>query len=196
MRRARAVVWVVLVAGALMLLLSGLASRLEAQTLFEFRRQVYAAKFMCGELKPGEVQEEGPVKPGNYQTAINVHNPSRLSVTFLKKAVLLFDSRRAVREFEQPRPPGQRFRASLFPDWGLEIDCPDIRLVLLGGIASPPPAFIKGWVVIETFTLGQPLDVVAAYTAHGFTIKDPSLPPVPEGFSIQVLPVTATVPAF
>ena len=64
----------------------------------------------------------------------------------------------------------------------------------------PPPGFepfIKGWVVIEVSgKLLRPLDVVAAYTAHGFSLGDqgfplpPGFPLSPEGFSMQILPVT------
>ena len=52
---------------------------------------VYAAKFLCGELKPTEPEREGPAEAGRYATAINVHNPGRRPIAFRKKAVLLFD---------------------------------------------------------------------------------------------------------
>src|SRR6266849_3298759 len=55
----------------------------------------YAAKFVCGEFDKfsdpvNPAVPEGPVKPGNYQTAINVHNPNSILVGLRKKAVLLF----------------------------------------------------------------------------------------------------------
>lgn len=146
---------------------------------------VYSAKFLCGTV-PMDVGDEGPVKPGNYQTAINVHNPSTMmSVAFDKKAVLLFDATNPPLP-EEPRPPGPLFNVTLLPNWGLEIDCNDIRTVLLAGIAPPAPAFIKGWVVIDVPTLA-PLDVVAAYTAHGFDAAG-----APEGFSLEVVPIEPT----
>ena len=42
---------------------------------------VYAAKFVCGVFDPdGTIdthpEVEGPVRPGSYATAINVHNPN------------------------------------------------------------------------------------------------------------------------
>ena len=54
----------------------------------------------------------------------------------------------------------------------MEVDCPDIRQVLLG--MSPPTTgaplpFLKGFVVIEVFKPKHSLDIVAAYTSHGFT---------------------------
>jgi hypothetical protein len=131
---------------------------------------VYAVKFLCGEAKPNP-KLEGPVQPGLYSTAINVHNPHRSAVSFLKKAVLLYDGRKPEEALERPTPPVRTEKpvvVELAPDWGLEIDCHDIRQVLLGGPAGnapPPPVFIKGWVVIETF-VDLPLDVVAVYTSE------------------------------
>lgn len=74
---------------------------------------------------------------------------------------------------EEPMPPGKLFQASLRGDWGLEIDCADIRNYLLSGMAPSAPTFIKGWVVTEvTGTPNQmgprPLDVTAVYTPHGW----------------------------
>jgi hypothetical protein len=78
-------------------------------------------------------------------------------------------------------PPGNIFDASLREDWGIEIDCSDIRNKLLGGTAPGAPTFIKGWVVIEvTPTLNRleprPIDVTVVYTSHGWdqSTKTPS----------------------
>jgi hypothetical protein len=215
------------------------------------KRKVYSAKFMCGEFQPigvciqglvgnicsidsdcdiGAVAgvcdtREGPVKPGNYQTAINVHNPTQSPIQFTKKAVLLYDRSNPPlpTQFEIPMPPGPEVTAFLNEGWGFEIDCPDIRQVLLG--LPPPPGggpipFIKGFVEIEVFNVINELDVVAAYTSHGFTggsfvcslnggtcdpanPLDPCLtaggsclfaPRVEEGFSTDVEKVQPTVP--
>ncbi len=132
-------------------------------------RYVYAAKFLCGELKPGSV--EAPVEPGSYSTAINVHNPHGQPIAIRKKAILLYNAEHPEDAVERPTPPvhGECMMIKeLGPDWGLEIDCRDIREVLLkdaSGKAGPPaPVFIKGWVVIETLS-DRPVDVVAFYTA-------------------------------
>ena len=156
---------------------------------------VYAVKFLCGTYTGGGasgVLREGPVKPGNYQTAINIHNPNRTaSILFTKKAVLMFDSLNPPTDFERPMPPGHKIEAGLKPDWGMEIDCPDIRAVLLNQPTPGAKSFIKGWVVIEVSgKILRPLDVVAAYTAHGFSLGDQGFPLSPEGFSMQILPVT------
>lgn len=133
---------------------------------------VYAGKFLCGEFdkfadanKPAFV--EGPVKPGNYQTVFNVHNPHFSTVTIQKKAVLLFAGDRAIdqTEFEVPRPPGQLRIVTLKSDWGFYADCQDLRKVLLAGMAPPAPTFIEGWFVIYSPVL---IDVETVVTSHGF----------------------------
>jgi hypothetical protein len=155
-------------------------------------KDVYAVKFLCGSLLPNATTPpqdgvEWPVKPGNYLTAINVHNPNPASVAFKKKAVLLYRFGQHF-EPEQPMPPGKLVDAALKDDWGLEIDCADIRSKLLGG-AVPPPTFIKGWVIIEVtgaqYNLEpRPLDVTAVYTSHGWNLR--VSPPTYEGFAEDV----------
>jgi hypothetical protein len=125
---------------------------------------VYAAKFICGSMsEPQQPTEEGPVEPGSYATAINVHNPNTEAVVFIKKAVLLFAENEKEEGFEIPKEPSRPREAQLGPDWGMEIDGRDIRQELLTGQAPPAPVFIKGWVVIES---RLPLDVVAVYTVR------------------------------
>ncbi len=159
------------------------------------KTDVYAVKFLCGVFPPGAAGvREGPVKPGNYATAINIHNPNPRDVNFQKKAVLLFDSNNPPTGFEVPQAPALvPMKKKLPPDWGMEIDCPDIREVLLGLPGVPPSGFLKGWVVIEVPPAPgkgtRLLDVVAAYTAHAFSLDEPGLLG-PEGFSLHVLPVT------
>ena len=155
-------------------------------------KDVYAVKFLCGSLLPNATTPppdgvEGPVKPGNYLTAVNVHNPNPTNVAFQKKAVLLYRSGQHS-ETEQPMPPGKLVDAALKEDWGLEIDCSDIRSKLLGG-AAPAPAFIKGWVIIEVTGAQynvepRPLDVTAVYTSHGWNLR--TTPPTNEGFAEDV----------
>jgi hypothetical protein len=143
-------------------------------------KDVYAVKFVCGSFRPKSVTPaaEGmdwPVQPGEYSTAINVHNPNAGSISFQKKAVLLFRADKPA-EPEQPMPPGKLFEVALKDDWGLEIDCSDIRNRLLKGMAPAAPTFIKGWVVIEVNSSRlrlepRPLDVTAVYTSHGWNLN-------------------------
>jgi len=154
---------------------------------------VYAVKFLCGSFlpkppKPATDGVEGPVKPGNYLTAINVHNPNRIGISFRKKAVLLYRADKPGQP-ETPMPPGHLLGAELPPDYGLEIDCTDIRTRLLGN-STAAPTFIKGWVVIEmgsdaTGAAPPPLDVTAVYTSHGWD-QSGGKAPVYNGFAEDV----------
>lgn len=151
---------------------------------------VYAAKFLCGSFDPKLISErehlEGPVKPGNYATAINIHNPNPRAIPFQKKAILLFAGTEPEpqREFERPIEPRPPVRAELGPDWGMEIDGPDIRMQLLKGAAPSAPVFIKGWVVLSA---PAALDVVAVYTSHTYDREGQ-----PEGFGFDIDRVTPT----
>ena len=144
-----------------------------------FARYVYAAKFLCGDMKRAgtPARAEGPVEPGSYTTAINVHNPHGYVVAIKKKAILLYDDQHPEDALERPTPPVRRQCPAireLGPDWGLEIDCRDIREVLLAPSPSEPgppaPVFIKGWVVIETLS-DSPIDVLAVYTVAPLASK-------------------------
>ncbi|HEX4963123.1 MAG TPA: hypothetical protein VF173_19995, partial [Thermoanaerobaculia bacterium] len=137
----------------------------------------YAVKFLCGnflpKVPPGLPPDgvEWPVKPGNYFTVINVHNPNSSGIVFKKKAVLLYRADKPPKP-EQPMPPGSLITVELGPDYGLEIDCSDIRSQLLSGTAPVAPTFIEGWVVIVVTGNAVdpnplPLDVTAVYTSHG-----------------------------
>jgi hypothetical protein len=108
-------------------------------------------------------------------------------VSFRKKAVLLFAGSNVdtAHEPEIPKRPGPLLGADLPPDGGMEIDCFDIRKVLLPN-APPPPVFIKGWVVLEVFSPFQ-LDVEAVYTAQAFVDGKP------EGISLDVERVPGTL---
>jgi hypothetical protein len=156
----------------------------------------YAAKFVCGEFDKfsdpvNPAVPEGPVKPGNYQTAINVHNPNSILVGLSKKAVLLFAGTAPSDEtvFEQPMPPGPFFGVELQPDFGLEIDCQDIRRQLLGPVAPPAPVFIKGWVVILS---NAPLDIEVVFTGNGYKPDPATGITTREGFSLYVERVLPT----
>lgn len=121
---------------------------------------IYSVKFVCGlQLPiPGQVPpSEPPVKPGNYATAVNIHNfHNGQTVTIAKKAVIANP---------ENQPPGQisKFqRVTLGPDQALEVDCPDIASLLVNPTTVLPP-FIKGFVEIIS---PQTLSVTGVYTAQ------------------------------
>jgi hypothetical protein len=108
----------------------------------------YAVKFVCG-----EVREQNIVAPGQYFTAINVHNPSSTRpVRFQWKIAIALPGVKG-------GPISNFFDAALKPDQALEIDCPDIAK----GSPSSDLKPLKGFVVIIS---PCELDVVAVYTAQ------------------------------
>ena len=145
---------------------------------------VYSVKFICGDLSANpnlQLPSEPPVKPGNYATAVNIHNFHQS-----QKAVIL---KRAVIANPENQPPGQisPFRqVALGPSQAFEIDCADI-VTLFGSLPAPLPPFIKGFVELR----GQPpnpfptLSVTAVYTAQAATAAGTQGGPV----SVEVVPV-------
>jgi hypothetical protein len=105
----------------------------------------YAVKVVLGK-SDGVV-----VAPGEYWTAINVHNPANTTVRFRKKVAIALPGEKAGKV-------SQFFEAKLEPDEALEIDRRDI----FEHVGSED--FLKGFVVIES---PMELDVVAVYTAGG-----------------------------
>ena len=122
----------------------------------------YAAKFLCTANIPGTSQTTTALLPGVYQTAVNIHNPNRQTVTLRKK--LAVASGEVSGFFEQ----------KLEPDAASRVDCNDISsfgIHLIHGL--------EGFLVIES-TLS--LDVVAVYTAgkKGAEVESIDVEYVPE----------------
>jgi hypothetical protein len=105
----------------------------------------YAAKIVCG-ASDGKV-----VAPGEYWTAVNVHNPNTKAITLKKRIVVALPG-------EKSGPISELFEAKLDPDRALEIDRDDIfnhaKKLEVG-------KFIKGFVVLYC---KSELDVVSVYT--------------------------------
>ncbi len=114
----------------------------------------YAVKFVSGAVDaqtPG-----GPAAPGQYWTAINIHNPDKC-----RKA--RFRPKLAIANPLHVGPVSAFFGPyDLGPDEAFEIDRPHIAALwplIFPGLTAP--AFIKGYLVIES---DIELDVVAVYT--------------------------------
>jgi len=116
----------------------------------------YAVKFVCGR---SPVAASAVLAPGQYFTAINVHNPGDRPVAFRKKFA-------AALPLERVGPISPFIDTRLGPDEAFEIDCADILR------AFRPPALgplMKGFAVLQLFDSTAALDVVAVYTAAGST---------------------------
>jgi hypothetical protein len=161
---------------AAMVVVLGPASAL-AQT--QIRLMEYSAKFLCGTV---EAKQPGAaaVRPGIYETSINIHNPQLLTpppgVTFVKKVVP------ALPEGEKPAPPSRFRRDVLPPDFAEQVDCKIIREMLGPAGAAP---FVEGFVVLivlpAPLTTPHELDVVGVYTVDTPT----------QGISLEMMPVAA-----
>ena len=141
----------------------------------------YAAKFTCGLVPQNRVPldprqataefppTELPLKPANYATDINVHNPQFKATVLWKKAVLSGwigipgAAGGATSEPEQRFDGGKYFPVQLPPDGAFSVDCADIVKVLHPPGPSPYPSFITGFVVINS---PVELDVTAVYTSE------------------------------
>jgi hypothetical protein len=143
--------------------------------------QEYSVKYVCG-IPTVEAQREA-VKPGNYATAINIHNPNQNPNTpptqFTKHAV------RALPEDIPPLPPGPPVGEVLPPDFAMEVDCQNIRDLLH---LPHDTTFIKGFVVILEPTGMTPFDVIGVYSSEP--------PPGQTGISgmgLEVLPYSPKI---
>jgi hypothetical protein len=147
----------------------------------------YSAKFVCGYQRtatPGQPALGEPiVKPGNYATEINIHNPTYKEVPLRKKFLSLVRAQEAVREPQQTRPVTIT-RMILGPDFATMDDCNNLWTIIYPGVAlpSPMPVFIGYLVILSPLEL----DVDAVYTANA----PGDLATAPTGVSIDVERVT------
>ena len=133
----------------------------------------YSVKFVCGFVPvPGPTAEPPPVKPGDYATAINIHNYTYTNYLLAKRVAVHY------REDTPPPVPIPQPRSTWIHKLRvLEIDCIDIWLMLDVQYGT----FVKGMVHIGT-PLAFP--VAAVYTV----LQDADGDHVPEfgGQSIDV----------
>jgi len=104
----------------------------------------YAAKFLCTSNIPGTSLKSDAVLPGEYKTAVNIHNPQIKGIRMRKKIA----SSIGISKY---------FESALEPDAVETVTCaqvPNFGLVLIHGF--------EGFLVIEST---HSLDVVAVYTA-------------------------------
>jgi hypothetical protein len=142
---------------------------------------VYSVKFICGDQSANPnlpAPREPPVKPGNYATAINIHNYHLDQTAVIAKSAVIANP-------EDAKSLGETSPSStiqLPPGRAFEIDCSDI-VTLLGTPTAPLPPFIKGFVELRgSFPL---LSVTAVYTAQQAIAGAAQSGPI----SIEVVPV-------
>jgi hypothetical protein len=130
-----------------------------AQTL----EWVYAAPFVCGFQPQITTGGEPVVKPGNYATEIDVHNPHYVDVDVRKKFILLVDQGAVLGREPNSRGPQAFDGILLQPDFATMDDCLRIWQLTHPGLIPPTPMpLMKGYVV---FLSKEELDVDVIYTA-------------------------------
>lgn len=169
----------------------------------------YATKFVCGfqDQPAAGLVGEPPVKPGNYATEINIHNPNYKTLAtgglpIYKKLVVLVgtaptgdpnqpEAPFAWREPETARP-GKFEKVTLGPDYATMDDCDAIwRMANATGIPLVPGRLTIGYLVTIS---ALELDIDAVYTAE----VPGHLGTTPTGISIDVERTTGkriTLPA-
>ena len=106
----------------------------------------YAVKFICTSHLPGTSQTTDAFPPGNYQTAVNIHNPHNKKVKIRKKLA-------------SPNEISKYFQSTMKPDGVERVTCfhvPKFDIHVIHGF--------EGFLVIESL---QSIDVTAVYTAAG-----------------------------
>jgi hypothetical protein len=84
----------------------------------------YSARFLCGTI----VGEEGPLRPGRYDSDINIFNRQNFLVPFTWKAVLSSDFQDDIQKEEGGN--GNFILLTLDPEDSISISCNDIRQYL------------------------------------------------------------------
>ncbi len=170
---------------AIIVLVLGAGSAL-VQGQERFQIAEYSAKFLCGVV---EERGSAPVRPGTYETSINIHNPEIVpSVTFFKKVVLAPPEPVAQKE---PARPSKYHRDVLKADFAEHVDCKIIRS-MLG--ATGGAAFVEGFVVLIVVPIkGIPsdLDVVGVYTVSNQQGQNPDLEMLPGARHVLTFPAAA-----
>jgi hypothetical protein len=138
---------------------------------------IYSAKFICGDSNLSPQGAFVPVVPGDFRTAINIHNPNNRAVAIRKQVVLTESGGTGVPEVTGQSPQsvlGTEGQHVLDPLAAVESDCFAILRIITsvgGGGATLTNSFAKGFLIITADAEGTkkaaPLNVVAVYTTRG-----------------------------
>jgi hypothetical protein len=115
---------------------------------------VYSVKYVCGLQIIASTQfrppAEPPVKPGNYATAINIHNYHTKETSIATKAVVAGGQ------------IGKLAGRGMLPNQALNLSCAQI-VAMIPPTTAPLPMFIEGFVEIVS---PVQLSVAAVYTSQ------------------------------
>jgi hypothetical protein len=138
---------------------------------------IYSAKFICGDSNLSPQGAFVPVVPGDFRTAINIHNPNNRAVAIRKQVVLTESGGTGVPVVtgQSPQSPlGTEGQHVLDPLAAVESDCFALLRIITsvgGGGATLDNSFTKGFLIITADAEGTkkaaPLNVVAVYTTRG-----------------------------
>lgn len=128
----------------------------------------FAAKFVCGlqapDSNPVPGHGEPVVKPGNYATEINAHNPNYKQVPIRKKVIVLVDPQQGpIGREPNAQQPRVITGTILGPDFAMFDDCN--ALWALAYPAVPPPVPMPLFVGYLVYLSPLDLDIDAVYTA-------------------------------
>jgi hypothetical protein len=156
-------------------------------TVAGFYMWSYAAKFVCGyqqAVQPGAIiTGETTLKPGNYATVINIHNPIYKQVPLRKKFIVEMVGSQPFAMEPQQTEPRNVVTMTLGADMVTMDDCNNLWKY---SFPTPPPGQMPVFIGYLVILSPVDLDVDAAYTANA----PGDLHIAPTGVSIDVERVT------
>ena len=124
----------------------------------------YAAKFVCGQQAPLNQGAAGEpvVKPGNYATDINIHNPNYRAAPLRKKFLVMVENGQAIAAEPQSTEPRRIITMTLGADMATMDDCNTLwKYIYPTGIPGGRPLTVGYLVILSPLDL----DVDVVYTA-------------------------------
>jgi len=143
---------------------------------------IYSAKFICGDSNVSPQGAFTSLAPGDYRTAINIHNTNNRIVAITKEVVLTESGGTGVPSVSgqvAQSPLGLEGAHTLDPFAAVEADCVSLLRIyhIDGGGATLFNSFAKGFLIIKADADGTkraaPLNVVAVYTTRGKNASEP-----------------------
>lgn len=160
----------------------------------------YATKFVCGTESPGMFvpigsKAEPPVKPGNYATDINIHNPNYQDNVIFKKMIIMVGETTTANgvpgePFVHREPdttkPSKFVTLPLGPDYATMDDCQALTRLAKQAGAIGAGSFMMGYLVVLS---RLDIDVDAIYTAEVYSGVN-AVGPIPAGIALEIVHVT------